>query len=169
MSGYDIKIHANMLAMPPFEKIWLHYENKDHAIRFLKYVIFNNHPLSHYVKSYGEKDRVAMLQKELFDGTSIEIDTELMKSTEEAFIALHTSLMQKLLAKLRKLAEDFIDDIDAGRIGLEKAVALGPKTEALVRSIISLEGEVKSEIKGKSSIKGGYKLGILEKRLGYEN
>ena len=160
MSGNDVKIHIDMLAIPQFNKVWNMYENKDEAYRFLNYVILNNHPLSNYVKTYTQKDRNAILRKELLEG--MKVDEGLLEETEKCFIELHDSLKEKLLRTLRKIVEDFLSDLDAGKIGLKEAVELGPKAEKLIRSLTDLENDVKLELNKKSSIKGGYKLGILE-------
>lgn len=164
MSGYDVKIHIDMLAIPEYNKLWNERKNKDEALNILKYVIFNNHPLSVYVKSYTTKDRTAMLKKEFLE--HLDIDELYLNSLEVVFNNLHDSLEIKLIRKLRKIIEDFIDDLDAGKIGLEEAVKLGPKAEQLIKSIGELEKSIKLEMSKKTGLKGGYKLGILEKRRG---
>lgn len=165
MSGNDVKIHVDMLAIPQFGKVWNQSKDKDHAFRFLSYVILNNYPLSNYVKTYTTNDRKAILRKELLEG--LEIDEELLADTERVFIELHESLKEKLLRKLRSVIEDFLNDLDAGKIGLKEAVELGPKAEKLISSITNLEQDLRLELNKKSSIKGGYKLGLLEQRKGW--
>lgn len=165
LSGEDVKIHVDMLAIPQFEKVWKAYEDKDQSIRFLRYVILNNYPLSPYVTSYMTKDRRALLTKELL--YEMTVDPELLDETEKAFLSLHDSLKEKLLRRLRATMEDFVDDLDSGKIGLEKAIELGPKMEKLIQSINKLEADIKMELSGNSKIKGGYKIGILEKRRGF--
>jgi len=165
MSGEDVKIHIDMLAIPQFEKVWKSYSDKDHAIRFLRYVILNNYPLSPYVKSYTTNDRRALLTKELL--TDMIVEPELLAETESAFLALHDSLKEKLLRRLRATLEDFMSELDSGKIGLEKAITLGPKAEQLIQSINKLEADLKQELAGTSKIKGGYKIGILEQRRGF--
>jgi hypothetical protein len=160
MSGNDVKIHVDMLAIPEFKKVWDSNENKDHAFRILSYVILNNHALSYYVKTYSVNDRKALLRKDFLEG--VEVSDEDLAVTENAFLAFHDTLLIKLLRKLRGIVEDFIEDLDAGKIGLKEAVELGPKAEKLIKSILDLEESVKLEMNKKSSVKGGYKLGILE-------
>ena len=161
--GDDVVIHADMLAIPQFEKVWKAFEDKNDALRILKYVILNNHPLSNYVETYTTKDRAALLKKELLE--DLEYDEKLLEETENKFIEeILNSLKIKLLRKLRGLLESAIEDIDAGKLGLEDAIDIGPKVDKLIRSILVLEKDVKLELSSKSSIKGGYKLGLLEKR-----
>ncbi len=165
MSGNDVKIHIDMLGIPAFKKVWDNTADKNHAYNILSYVILNNHPLSNYVKTYSTKDRAVILKKELL--SEINISDEELLEVENAFIELHDSLLVKLLRKLRSVVEDFIDDLDSGKIGLKEAVELGQKAEKLIKSILDLEQSVKLEMNKKSTIKGGYKSGILEQSRGW--
>lgn len=165
MSGNDVKIHIDMLGIPKFKEVWDKYENKNDAYNILSYVILNNHPLSNYVKTYSTKDRAVILKKELL--SNIDISDDYLKIIEDVFIELHDSLLVKLLRKLRGVVEDFLDDLDSGKIGLKEAVELGPKAEKLIKSILDLEQSVKLEMNKKSTIKGGYKIGILEQGRGW--
>jgi len=165
MSGEDVKIHIDMLAIPQFDKVWKTYEDKDQSIRFLKYVILNNYPLSPYVKSYMSGDRRVLLEKELLYDMSV--DPDLLSETEQVFLSLHDSLKAKLLRRLRAAMEDFMSEMDSGKIGLEKVIDLGPKAEKLIQSINKLEADIVMELAGTSKIKGGYKIGILEQRRAF--
>lgn len=165
MSGNDVKIHIDMLAIPEFKRLWDSRDNKNDAYSILSYVILNNHPLSSYVKTYSTKDRAVILKKELL--SEIDISDDELNQVESKFIDLHDSLLVKLLRKLRTVVEDFLDDLDSGKIGLKEAVELGPKAEKLIKSILDLEESVKLEMNKKSTIKGGYKIGILEQGKGW--
>jgi ASC-1-like (ASCH) protein len=161
LRGDNVTIHTDMLAIPQFEKVWNHFKEKNEAINVLKYVIFNNHPLSIYVKSYTKDAREIILKKQLLE--SIEVDAEFLKETEDAFIELHDSTKEKLLRVLRETLDKMMMDLLSG-IEIEKVIVLGEKTEKLLTTITKLENDIKLEISGKSKIKGGYKIGILEQR-----
>ena len=162
--GDDVKIHVDMIALPPFHKVWTYFNDKNHADRFLRYVILNNYPLSNYVETYTADDRRVILQKELLEG--LEYTQELLDETEKAFIELHDTLKEKLLRQLRGILEDFLGEIAVGKIGLDEAVTLGPKVEKLIQSINNLERDIKFEIMSKRT-KGGYKIGMLERKTGW--
>lgn len=165
LSGSDLTIHADMLAVPEFLDVWNKYEDKHHSINILKYIILNNHPLSPYVKSYLEKDRMQVLADRLLRG--VEYDKEELKGLETVFNSLFDSLSMKALSYMRKTLDRLMtEELASSKISIKDAVELQPKLERAIESIKKLEETVRMELSAKSKIKGGYKLGILEQAGG---
>lgn len=165
LSGSDVTIHADMLAVPEFESIWNKYEDKHIAKSIIKYIILNNYPLSPYVRSYLEKDRIQVLEDRLL--RSITYDKTELTDAEEAFLSLFNTLSMKALRYMRNTLDKLIsDELMNSSISIRDAIELQPKLEKAIDSIKRLEDIVRMELSSKSKIKGGYKLGILEQADG---
>lgn len=165
LSGSDLTIHVDALAIPEFEEIWNTREDKHDAVNIIKYVILNNYPLSPYVRSYLENDRKEMLSNKFLRG--VLYTEEELKNAELAFISLYDTLSIKSLRYMRATLDRLItEELMGSKISIKDAVDLQPKLEKAIESIKKLEETVKLELAGKSKIKGGYKLGILEQASG---
>lgn len=165
IAGSDLTLHADILSLPVIHKIWTEYKDKSEALNMARYIILNNHPLSPYVKSYLEKDRMEVLKSKLLRG--IKYDEDVLKKDEAEFIELFDTLSTKTLRYMRKTLDRLIsEEIESSKMSIEDAVEIQPKLEKVITSIARLEEVVRMELSAKSKIKGGYKLGILEESDG---
>ena len=165
LSGSELIIHADILSIPEFEEIWNSYEDKYSASSIFKYIILNNYPLSPYVRSYLEKDRIALLKDKFL--RNIEYSEEMLENAEKIFLSFFDTLSMKALYYMRKTIDRLItEELMNSSISIEDAVALQPKLEKAIESLKKLEESVRLELTSKSKIKGGYKLGVLEQADG---
>ena len=71
--GGQVVIHPDMLAIPPFKKLWDSFKDKDLATKYLWYIVLKNKYDSPYVETM-ERDLIEpTLKKELFGDENYEL------------------------------------------------------------------------------------------------
>lgn len=64
--GNKLKIHVDVLALPPFQSIWDSEKDKDLAEKYIKFVVFFYKYDSPYVSGYSPEDRERVLKEDIF-------------------------------------------------------------------------------------------------------
>lgn len=165
LAGSDVTVHVDILTIPEFEALWSSRENKNDAVKIIKYIILNNYPLSPYCRSYLKADREALLRDKLL--RDIDIPDDHLEALEGAFNELHDTLSMKALRYMRSTLDRLItEELASNTISIKDAMDMQPKLEKAIESIKKLEEAVRLELSVKSKVKGGYKLGILEEASG---
>lgn len=165
LAGTEVTVHGDILAIPEFEELWNTREDKDDAIKILKYIILNNYALSPYCRSYLKSDREAILKDKLL--RDVLVEDQYLAQLEKVFNDLYDTLSIKALRYMRTTLDRLIsEELTGSSIGIKDAVDLQPRLEKAIEAIKKLEETVKLELATASKVKGGYKLGILEEASG---
>lgn len=167
--GYTVDIDPKALYITAFKDVWKKYRNKEYALAEFAYIWFVGSftsDFSHYID--GGQRRAEVLESVFAsnkDKLKIDEKTELaIKKLEELQETPALSLLKAAHQGVDKLKTYIRDtDIDAndGReaTALMKVIA---DTPGVVKSLMSLEEQIKIEADSKSKIKGQKVKGIFE-------
>lgn len=165
--GGKVVIHNEALGMPCFRKIWEANKNKEIASNIISYVVLNNKPDSPYVESIGDaKERSAKLRRELsIDET---YDEEQILEAEQSYLGFLNTLLVQLLSASRhsvSVINSYLNSLELGAMDMknvkEALMAIG-SLDKVVRSINSLEKQVRREELESSTVRGGSEIGHFE-------
>ena len=120
--GGQVVIHPDMLAIPPFKKLWDSFKDKDLATKYLWYIVLKNKYDSPYVETM-ERDLIEpTLKKELFGNENYELP-EIVTQAEDSWKSRTYSLLEYMLdglllklegaAKYYHLSKDDEMDLDS--------------------------------------------------------
>lgn len=158
--GGQVVIHPDMLAIPPFKKLWDSFKDKDLATKYLWYIVLKNKYDSPYVETM-ERDLIEpTLKKELFGNENYELP-EIVTQAEDSWKSRTYSLLEYMLdglllklegaAKYYHLSKD--DEMDLDSI---KKLTDGAKNMAgVIESIVKLKSQVRAEEIKNSKVRGG--------------
>ena len=164
--GGDVVIHADALAIPCFNDIWVNHK-KDVATRIIKYIVLNNHPKSPYVMSMSTEKRAEKLQERLLSG--IDISNEYLVAAEAEYLEFTNTLSLQMLSGIRMGLEDMSASLKARKRSGEMSfrdmndlLNMASRAEKAIKSIQDLEQKVNAEEHGSSRVNGGNKVGYYE-------
>ena len=165
--GGQVVIHPDMLAIPPFKKLWDSFKDKDLATKYLWYIVLKNKYDSPYVETM-ERDLIEpTLKKELFGNENYELP-EIVTQAEDSWKSRTYSLLEYMLdglllkldgaAKYYHLSKD--DEMDLDSI---KKLTDGAKNMAgVIESIVKLKSQVRAEEIKNSKVRGGGEMNPFE-------
>lgn len=165
--GGQVVIHPDMLAIPPFKKLWDSFKDKDLATKYLWYIVLKNKYDSPYVETM-ERDLIGpTLRKQYFGDENYELP-EVVLDAEKEWLARTYSLLEYMLdglllklegaAKYYHLSKD--DELDLDSI---KKLTDGAKNMAgTIESIVKLKSQVKAEEIKNTKVRGGGEMNSFE-------
>ncbi|MFW5890661.1 MAG: hypothetical protein ACOCUI_00405 [bacterium] len=180
MNLFDIedgKIVANAtsLAIPEFKKLWTRDKSKekDQAYKDLSYVVFMcDMSMNNPYRNYAEDDREKVLKKDFFNSETIELDKDIQNAINK-FKQMQETVSVRLLRSAKKAAEklsQYFDKIDFnekdsyGRLIYSARDVSSNLKEIgnIVKSLSTLEDQVKKEQASANKIRGGGEIGEYE-------
>lgn len=165
--GGKVVIHNDALGIPCFRRIWDKYKNKDIANNIISYVVLNNKPDSPYVESIGDtKARAEKLMRELHIDETYDND-EILLAEEEYRSFINTLLVQLLSASRHSVSviNSYLNGLELGTMDMKnvkEALSAIGSLDKVVRSINSLEKQVRKEELESSTVRGGSEIGHFE-------
>lgn len=164
--GGKVAIHTDALGIPCFRAIWDSHKDKKVASDIISYIVLNNHPDSPYVTSLYEADRLKKLNDELFDG-KLEKD-EQFEYAEKSYIEFLDTLPLKLLRGLRRSLESISKYLDTAKSDtmdmrmVKDILSAAAMTDKAIKSINTLEKQVRKDELESSTVRGGSEIGHFE-------
>lgn len=164
--GGKVVISNSALAIPAFKDVWEKSKDKEHASKVISYIVFMHNPSSPYVDSIYEEDRKEKLMKELFGGDySL---TEVERYAESSYIEFLDTLSLKLLRGVRAGLEQSskyltnmeYESMDMRRV--KEILDIASKVDKSIKSIDSLERQVKKDELNNTKVRGGSEIGWFE-------
>ena len=146
--GGQVVIHPDMLAIPPFKKLWDSFKDKDLATKYLWYIVLKNKYDSPYVENYELPEIV------------IQAEDSWKSRTYSLLEYMLDGLLLKLegAAKYYHLSKD--DEMDLDSI---KKLTDGAKNMAgVIESIVKLKSQVRAEEIKNSKVRGGGEMNPFE-------
>jgi len=163
--GGQVVIHPDMLAIPPFKKLWDSFKDKDLATKYLWYIVLKNKYDSPYVETM-ERDLIEpTLKKELFGDENYELpEIQAEDSWKSRTYSLLEYMLDGLLLKLEGAAKYYHlskdDEMDLDSI---KKLTDGAKNMAgVIESIVKLKSQVRAEEIKNSKVRGGGEMNPFE-------
>jgi hypothetical protein len=165
--GGKVVIHSDTLGIPCFKSIWETETDKNLANNIISYIVLNNHPDSPYVTSMYAEERKRKLELELFDGNEV-IKDEKFKYAEQTYIEFLDTLNLKLLRGFRNrleimsryLEQDPGSDMDMKVV--KETLSAAAILDKTIKSIASLEKQVRKDELESSTVRGGNEIGHYE-------
>lgn len=164
--GGKVSISGWALAIPAFKKLWEFNKDKEYASRVISYIVFMHHPSSPYVDSMYEDDRREKLTREIFGGKwePREIDLEAEKSYVEFLDTLSLKLLRGVRAGLehssKYLSSMKYENMDMRTV--KEILDIASKVDKSIKSIDSLERQVRKDELDNSKVRGGNEIGWFE-------
>jgi hypothetical protein len=166
ISGDNVVVHADALAIPAFTDIWNKFDDKSIATNIIKYIVLNNHHDSPYVKSMPTEIRKKKLVDRLFAGDSVLVDS--FSEAEAMYVAFTDTLSLQMLRGLRLNIELMTKSLrkstneDMSFRDMKELLDLASKAEKAIKSIKNLEDQVRKDELETSTVRGGGKVGYYE-------
>lgn len=168
--GGEIVIHADLWALPPFEKLWLLDKDptKHHANQVVKFIILCDYWNSPYVKSISSVAlRESKLKQQIFKDENYTLTTDEQISRDEYKELLNTRNLKMLSAIMNKLdtisnyyETSLEEELDETKIG--KLLAGFEKVKGTIQTIDFLEKAVKAEELESTKVKGNSQINPYE-------
>lgn len=172
-SSGKIELNVEALVIPPFDKIWERDETvtKDKATMEIKYIVYLCDYNSPY-NAYGSKDKERMIRTDFIRDPSWSPDDTIkegIKKYEELQDTLSTRILKSAKIGAEKLAAYF-EDVDFTQLDdngkpLYTARDLASNLKSvgdIVKSLVNLDKQVKSEQIESSSVRGKSEIGDYE-------
>jgi len=164
--GGKVVIHQDTLAIPCFKRIWDMYDDKDIAMKYIDYIFFKYHPDSPYVISMPLEYRDKKLRSEYFEeGWEPTEDILYAETSYKEF--LDTLLLQLLTGFRNAIAaiSGYLNSIITGSLDMKtvkEALTAAGQLDKTIKSITSLEKQVRKEEMESTRVQGGSEIGHFE-------
>lgn len=168
--GGNVVIHADAIALPPFEKIWIadKTNEKSHANNVIRFIILCDYWNSPYVKSIADnKLRERKLKQQIFNDPDYKLTDEESLCREQYKELINTRTLKMLTAINNKLDtftnyyESTLDeDLDEKKI--KELLAGMEKVKGTMQTIDYLEKAVKAEELETTKVRGDAKVNPYE-------
>lgn len=165
-SSGKVELRPESLSIPPFDQIWARDKSKtkDQATKEIKYIFFLCDYNSPYRKAYSATDVDKIVKEDFIKDPKWEPD-ELIKKGIEKYNSLQNTMSARILESAKmgaeKLAKYFEDvdfkDLDDNGRPKYTAKELASNLAAvgnILKSLLILENQVKSEQLDSSSVRG---------------
>lgn len=164
--GGEVVIHPDMLAIPPFRKVWDSFDHKL-ATKYLHYIVLKNKYDSPYVESM-ERDLIEpTLKKQFFNDENYELP-QIVLDAEKEWKARSYSLLEYMLdglllklegaAKYYHVSKDEELDLDS----IKKLTDGAKNMSGVIESIMKLKSQVRAEEIKNSKVRGGGEINPFE-------
>jgi hypothetical protein len=166
LQGDKVTIHTEALAIPCFRAIWESEKDKSIARDYITYIVLKNHPDSPYVKAMYEEERAEKLKLKLFnkDWTPNELTIEAEKEYIEFLDTLNLKLLRGFRNRLEAMSK-YMNSKDDHGMDMRMAkdtLAVAGMLEKAIKSIDTLEKQVKRDEIESSRVRGGGDIGMYE-------
>jgi len=164
--GGKVIIHQDTLEIPCFKKIWNDNADKDLATKYIDYIFFKHHPDSPYVISMPLEYRDERLRKELF--TEDWEPTPDIIYAEQTYLEFLDTLLLQLLTGYRNTLSaisKYLNNIVTGTLDMrmvKEALTAGAQLDKTIKSVTSLEKQVRKDELESSRVQGGSEVGHYE-------
>lgn len=173
MKLFDIQdskvvIHADMLGLPFFHKLWNSEEDKDLVNRWISYIVLKNKYDSPYVKTYSSKEVESKVKADVFDDKTYIIPEKVLVAEKEFNETIQNSLILKLLMATRKKLDsirEYYENSDSEELDdakVQKITMSIAKLGDTVKSLRDLEKAVKVEETELERARGGAEINWFE-------
>lgn len=166
LQGDKVTIHTEALAIPCFRAIWESEKDKSIPRDIITYIVLKNHPDSPYVKSMYEDERELKLKEKLFnkDWTPNELTLTAEKEYIEFLDTLNLKLLRGFRNKLEAMSKymNSSDSSDMDMRMVKDTLATAGMLEKAIKSIDTLEKQVKRDEIESSRVRGGGDIGLYE-------
>ena len=173
MKLYDIingkvVIHADMLGLPGFHKLWESEKDKDLVNKWISYIVLKNKYNSPYAKAYSSKELESKVKLDVFDDKNY-IIPDIVKDAEKYFNeTVQNSLILRLFIATRKKIDsirEYYEASDSEELDdtkVQKITASIAKIGDMVTSLNSLEKAVRAEEAETEKARGGAEVSWFE-------
>lgn len=166
--GGKVTIHADMLAIPCFKRVWdADTADKANATKYISYIVLKNKHDSPYVRSMRHDEIEPKLKEEFFKDPEFKLPID-VTIAEDEYVNWQDTLAMKLLRGLRRKLEDeaaYYLNSAGEELDLKKIKDLndgGTKVAGLLDSVTKLERMVMTEEMSNVKIRGGGELNPME-------
>jgi hypothetical protein len=168
--GGDVVIHADLLALPPFEKVWTNDKtaNKERANKVIRFIILCDYWNSPYYKTISDDHlREEKLKAQIFSNKDSKLSLEEQECRDEYKKLLETRNVKMLKAMMNKLdsisnyyEQSLAEELDEKKIQL--LLAGMEKVKGVMQTLDFLEKSVKAEELDTSKVRGDAKINPYE-------
>lgn len=166
--------NARSLAIPEFKKLWDRdkTKSKDNAYKDLSYVVFFcDMSLDNPYRNYAEDDREKVLKRDFF-GNQDKIDKQIQEAIDK-YKEMQETVSVRLLRSAKKAAEklsQYFDNVDFNELDKYGKPIYSARDVSsnlkeignIVKSLSTLEDQVRKEQMTSSKIRGGGEIGDYE-------
>ena len=168
--GGEVVVHADLWALPPFEKLWNLDKDptKAHANKVVKFIILCDYWNSPYVKSISSTElREKKLKERIFKDENYSLTLEEQISRDEYKELINTRNLKMLTSIMNKLdtisnyyESSLEEELDETKIG--KLLAGFEKVKGTMQTIDFLEKSVKAEELDNTKVKGNSQINTYD-------
>lgn len=168
IQGNKVVIHADLLGLPFFHKLWNSEEDKDLVNKWISYIILRNKYDSPYVKNYPSNQVESKVKYDIFDDKNYTLPEKVLTAEKEFNDTLQNSLILRLLiATYKKLdsIREYYENSDSEELDdakVQKITASIAKLGDTVKSLKDLEKAVKIEEAEIERARGGAEINWFE-------
>lgn len=165
--GGKVLVHADMLSIPSFKKVWESSKDKEHATNVFSFIILCDYWNSPYVKSLSDDIREEKLKIEIFGNKDYTLSVE-EQTCRDTFKELNNTRNLKMLTAMRNkidtissyYEESIGEELDEKKI--QVLLAGMEKVKAVFQTVDFLEKAVKAEEMDNTKIRGNAQLNPYE-------
>ncbi len=165
--GDKVVVHAEMWALPPFQKYWESTKDKKHANDVATFIILCDYWNSPYVKSMTPDVREKRLKLSKFGDENYQLTLDEQLCRDEYKALINTRLLKMLNSMNNKL--DTISDYyensleeELDETKIQKLLAGFEKVKGTVQTIDFLEKAVKAEEMDNTKVRGNTQINPYE-------
>lgn len=173
MKLFDIQngkvvIHADMLGLPFFHKLWDSEDDKDLVNKWISYIVLKNKYDSPYVKAYSSKELDSKVKLDIFDDKTYIIPDKVLEAEKYFNETIQNSLILRLLMATRKKLDsvreyyEISDSEELDDAKVQKITASIAKLSDTVTSLNNLEKAVRVEEAETEKARGGAEVSWFE-------
>lgn len=166
--GGEVLIHADLLIIPCFKKVWdTNKNNKEHATKVISYIVLMHKWDSPYVQSMDDISRESKLKKDIFGDEKYQLTPDELVCEQEYQALLNTRTLQMLnnmRLKLDSISNYYRDslEVELDEKKIKDLLAGMTSVGGVLKSIDSLENMVKAEELSMGKVKGDAKVNPYE-------
>lgn len=168
IQGNKVVIHADLLGLPFFHKLWDSEDDKELVNRWISYIILKNKYDSPYVKNYPSNQVESKIKYDIFDDKNYILPDKVLEAEKEFNETVQNSLILKLLVATRKKLDsirEYYENSDSEELDdakVQKITMSIAKLGDTVKSLNDLEKAVKVEELETERARGGAEINWFE-------
>ncbi len=168
--GGDVVIHADLLALPPFEKLWKldTTPNKENANRAIKFIVLCDYWNSPYVKTISSLDiREKRLKQQIFkdENYALTVDEQICRDEWKSLLnTRNLRMLNSIMNKLDTISDYYESSLDEelDETKIQKLLAGFEKVKGTIQTIDFLERAVKAEEIDTTKVRGDAQINPYE-------
>jgi hypothetical protein len=167
ITGGQITIHADMLGLPPFKKVWEVDKDKEHAINLISYIVLMWYYKSPYVQQLDPETREKKLKGIYFgdENYSLTIDEKICESDYKDLIyTRNLKMLDSMRNKIDTISQYYEDSLseELDERKIKDLLAGMEKVKATFQTLDFLEKAVKAEEYDSVKVRGDSKINPYE-------